>query len=57
MRERKEPVNPAVLEELRRRLQEARGRLLAVVTRTEEELATLEAHQPGGPWRTWTGRP
>ncbi|MEK7447053.1 MAG: TraR/DksA family transcriptional regulator [candidate division NC10 bacterium] len=49
MRERREPVNPAVLEDLRRRLQEARGRLLAVVTRTEEELATLEAHQPGGP--------
>jgi DnaK suppressor protein len=38
-----------VLEEIRRRLQEARGRFLAVVARTEEELATLEAHQPGGP--------
>ncbi|MBI2529069.1 MAG: TraR/DksA family transcriptional regulator [Candidatus Rokubacteria bacterium] len=49
MTTRREAGDPALLEELRRSLREARARLLAAVARTEEELATLEAHQPGGP--------
>jgi RNA polymerase-binding protein DksA len=39
----------AALEEFRRRLQEARGELYRTVARTDDELATLEAHQPGAP--------
>ncbi len=35
------------VEEFRRRLREARARLFSAVARTDEELATLEAHQPG----------
>jgi DnaK suppressor protein len=38
-----------LVEEFRRRLQEARDRLFRTVARTDEELATLEAHQPGAP--------
>lgn len=38
-----------VVAEFRKRLAEARQRLFATVARTEEELATLEAHPPGGP--------
>ncbi len=33
--------------EFRRRLREARDRLFRTVARTDEDLATLEAHQPG----------
>lgn len=36
-------------DEFRRRLQEARSRLFRTVARTDEEIATLEAHQPGAP--------
>lgn len=36
-------------EEFRERLREARSRLYGTVARTDEELATLEAHQPGAP--------
>jgi len=43
------PADPSGVEEFRRRLREARARLLAAVTHTDEELATLEGHQPGGP--------
>jgi DnaK suppressor protein len=35
------------VDEFRQRLREAWGRLFRTVTRTDEELATLEAHQPG----------
>lgn len=41
--------NREVIEEFRRRLGEARWRLLRTVAQTDEELATLEGHQPGGP--------
>lgn len=44
-----ERPNAAVVEEFRRRLQEMRQRLIRTVVQTDEELATLEAHQPGGP--------
>ncbi len=37
----------AVVDDLRRRLRAARGRLLRTVATTEEELATIESHQPG----------
>jgi RNA polymerase-binding protein DksA len=37
------------LEEIRRQLHEARLRLFRTVVATDAELATLEAHQPGGP--------
>ncbi len=40
-------VNPDVLGEFRKKLKRERGRLLRTVARTDEELATLEAHQPG----------
>ena len=40
-------VKPDVMGELRRRLKHERGRLLRTVVRTDDELATLEAHQPG----------
>jgi DnaK suppressor protein len=36
-----------MVEEFRKRLREARERLLRTVARTDEELATLEAHQAG----------
>lgn len=42
-------LNPALREEFRQRLLEARTALLRTVTTTDEELATLEAHQPGAP--------
>ena len=35
--------------EFRRRLEEARGEILRTVAKTDEELATLEARQAGGP--------
>lgn len=38
-----------LVEEFRGRLREVRERLLATVTLTDVELATLEGHQPGGP--------
>ncbi len=36
-----------LVEEFRRRLQEARERLFRTVALTDDELATLEPHQPG----------
>jgi RNA polymerase-binding transcription factor DksA len=36
-------------EEFRDRLREARNRLHRTIARTDDELATLEAHQPGAP--------
>jgi RNA polymerase-binding protein DksA len=38
-----------LVEELRRRLAQARRDIVATVATTDEELATLEAHQPGSP--------
>ena len=38
-----------LVEEMRRRLAQARRDILATVATTDEELATLEAHQPGSP--------
>jgi RNA polymerase-binding protein DksA len=38
-----------VIEEFARRLREARGALLRRVQVTDDELTTLEVHQPGGP--------
>jgi RNA polymerase-binding protein DksA len=37
------------VEEFRRRLREMRARLFRTVTTSDDELATLEAHQPGSP--------
>jgi len=37
------------LEEIRRRLREMRARLFRTAATGDEELATLEAHQPGSP--------
>ncbi|MBI4268876.1 MAG: TraR/DksA C4-type zinc finger protein [Candidatus Rokubacteria bacterium] len=37
------------MDEFQQRLQRARQELLRTVARTDEELATLEAHQPGAP--------
>lgn len=42
-------ANAALLEEMRRRLREMRERLFRTVTTTDDELRTLESHQPGGP--------
>jgi RNA polymerase-binding protein DksA len=42
-------LEPAAREEFRQRLLEARMALLRTVTATDEEVATLEAHQPGAP--------
>ncbi len=42
-------LNASLVEEMRRRLREMRQRLFRTVATTDEELATLEAHQPGGP--------
>jgi len=44
-----ERANAEVVEEFRRTLRDRRLRLLRTVARTDEELETLEAHQPGGP--------
>ena len=41
-----------LVEEMRRRLAQARRDIVATVATTDEELATLEAHQPGAPART-----
>ena len=51
--------NAALVEEFRRRLRADRERLFRTVAATEEELATLEARQPGAPtedvaWETVT---
>lgn len=40
-------LDPALREEVRQRLLEARMVLLRAVATTDEELATLEAHEPG----------
>ena len=37
------------VEEFRRRLREMRARLFRTVTTSDDELETLEAHQPGAP--------
>ena len=42
-------LDPALTEEFRQRLLEARRVLLRTVTTTDEELETLETHQPGAP--------
>jgi DnaK suppressor protein len=42
-------LDPAVREEFRQRLLAARRELLRTVTATDEELATLEAPEPGAP--------
>lgn len=44
-----ETYNAALVEEFRRRLRELRERLFRTVAVTEEELRTLEVHQPGAP--------
>jgi DnaK suppressor protein len=41
------PPSAALVEEFRRRLREARERLFRTVAVNEDELTTLEAHQPG----------
>ncbi len=38
-----------LVEEFRRRLREMRARLFRTVTTSDDELETLEAHQPGAP--------
>lgn len=45
----KRALDPIFVEEFRRRLMDERSRLLRTVATTDEELATLEAHQPGAP--------
>lgn len=42
-------LNASLVEEFRRRLREIRGRLHRTAATTDEELQTLEAHQPGSP--------
>ena len=42
-------LNTVLVEEFRRRLREMREHLFRTVATTDEELATLESHQPGGP--------
>ena len=42
-------LNASLVEEFRRRLREIRGRLHRTAATTDEELQTLEAHQPGAP--------
>lgn len=45
----REPLDAALTEEFQRRLREVRERFFATLALTDEELASLEAHQPGGP--------
>lgn len=40
-------IGPTLVEEFRGRLWVARGALFRAVARTDDELSTLEAHQPG----------
>ncbi|MBI3029040.1 MAG: TraR/DksA C4-type zinc finger protein [Candidatus Rokubacteria bacterium] len=42
-------LNAALVEEFRRRLREMRERLFRTAATSDEELQTLEAHQPGAP--------
>jgi RNA polymerase-binding transcription factor len=42
-------LEPVAREECRQRLLESRAALLRTVAATDEELATLETHQPGAP--------
>jgi RNA polymerase-binding protein DksA len=42
-------LDPTVREEFRRHLLAARSELLRTVAVTDEEMATLEGHQPGAP--------
>ena len=42
-------LGPALREECRQRLLQSRSELLRTVSATDEELATLETHQPGAP--------
>jgi RNA polymerase-binding protein DksA len=46
---REEMRSKELLEEFRERLRQERLRLFRTVVATDEELATLEGHQPGGP--------
>jgi DnaK suppressor protein len=43
------PLEADLIEEFRRRLAEARSALFRTLALTDEELATLEAHQAGAP--------
>ena len=43
------PMTVDLVEEFRRRLQAARRKVIRTVATTDKELATLEAHQAGGP--------
>jgi RNA polymerase-binding protein DksA len=43
------PLDDAVRQELHTRLHEARSQLLRTAAATEEELATLQAREPGAP--------
>jgi RNA polymerase-binding protein DksA len=45
----KRVLNSARVEEFRHRLLEVRANLLRTVATTDDELATLERHQPGAP--------
>lgn len=45
----KRSLDPTLVEEFRARLLAARARLFRTVAATDEELATLESHHPGGP--------
>lgn len=49
MSARSEAFHAALVGEFRRRLREARERLFRTVATTDEELDTLETHQPGAP--------
>ncbi len=42
-------MNTDLVSEFKGRLSEARARLFRTVVQTDEELLTLEAHQPGAP--------
>ena len=42
-------MNRDLVEEFAQRLREARAELYRTVAQTDDELATLEAHQPGAP--------
>jgi RNA polymerase-binding protein DksA len=42
-------ITGKLVQEVRKRLAQARREIYATLATTDEELATLEAHQPGGP--------
>jgi DnaK suppressor protein len=49
MMAKEKTLNAALVEEFRGRLREMRGHLYRTAATTDEELRTLEAHQPGAP--------